>query len=142
MSMRANAIIVILCVGSVGLSGCSTVGQMGTLLAAGGAGTAAGYLGSHGNPWWTAAGTAAGLGVGVLVNSSQNSAQQQKFQDGYDQGKCDAVKQHYWMLQRLQECSALDSEGVQHFYQVTLPAQTDESGVKRTSRNITIPIVE
>ena len=124
------------------LTGCDTLSQTGTLVGTTGAGAAVGYVASKGNPVWTGVGAAGGLGAGAAINAYNKSSKKKEYQEGYDKGQADSIKQHYWMLQSQQERTENDAVGAQKYYSVTVPAHKDDDGVLRTARNITIPVVE
>ena len=60
------------------------------------------------------------LGEGLhYANSKQND---KSYQDGYDKGRSDAVKQQYWLYVSMQQAKA-GNEGRVRLYEVHLPEQ-------------------
>lgn len=107
--------------------------------AAGGGGL--GYAASDGDPLWTGVGTAAGIGVAALSNNSADREINAATETGYIKGQGDATRQHYWMLQAMQDRQAAGA-GTTNTYDVTVPAAVDDFGVRTVSRRATIRIDE
>jgi hypothetical protein len=61
------------------------------------------------------------------------------FATGYAKGISDQVKREYWAQQGNQGCN---KEGHVVLYDATIPSRTDSNGVKRTERQVVVPIVE
>ena len=70
---------------------------------------------------------AGGAAGGVLISEGANylaSRQSDKsYQNGYDKGRSDAVKQQYWLYVAMQQAKA-GNEGRVRLYEVHLPEQT------------------
>ena len=103
-------------------TGCAAVTRPVTDVALGAGGAALGGVLAKGNPA-AIAGSAAGgvlLGEGLhYANSKQND---KSYQDGYDKGRSDAVKQQYWLYVSMQQAKA-GNEGRVRLYEVHLPEQ-------------------
>jgi type IV secretion system protein TrbE len=104
-------------------------------------GGALGYGLSDGNPLWTAAGTAGGIALAGAGNKLASKEVATAKSDGYALGQGDATRQHYWMLQSLQQSKNRDY-GVTNTYDLTIPASEDAFGVKTVSRKATVRITE
>ena len=140
--MKVQSLILPLALALTMVSCSSTSSRKAALYGTGGlAGGAIGNALSDDDPLWTAAGTAAGIGVAALGNNAADKEVEAAKAVGYAHGQGDATRQHYWMLQSLQE-NRNGSYGVQNTYDVTIPANTDEFGVKTVARQATVRIVE
>ncbi|MGE9268101.1 MAG: hypothetical protein ACQKBY_08385 [Verrucomicrobiales bacterium] len=74
---------------------------------------------SGGKAGWTAAGAAGGVLLSEGVQHLGNKQSKKAYEDGYDQGRSDAVRQQYWMM--VDEQSAhLETENFS-FYQFPVP---------------------
>jgi len=100
-----------------------------------------GYAATDGDPLWTGVGTAAGIGVAALANKSADKEVIAAQETGYVKGQGDATRQHYWMLQSLQDRNP-PGGGTTNTYDVTVPTAVDDFGVKTVSRRATIRIDE
>jgi hypothetical protein len=107
-----------------------------------GAGTAAGYGLSDGDPLWTAAGAVGGIALAAGANALQDKENEEAVMKGYTAGKVDAIKSHYWMLQANQERNDAGGYGVTNTYDVVVPGGVDPEGIRRVPRHATIRIVE
>ncbi len=127
----------------IGTTSCSTTAARESALYGTGAigGGALGYTLSDGDPLWTAAGTAGGIALGGLGNKLANKEIATAKGEGYALGQGDATRQHYWMLQSLQEGKNREY-GVTNTYDLTIPASEDDFGVKTVSRRATVRITE
>jgi hypothetical protein len=105
------------------LCGCSSLTQPATDVAAGAGGGALADYFSNGNPAITAAGAAGGValseGLGYVERKEQNNA----YQNGYEKGRSDAVKQQYWILVSQQKNPSGQTDGFR-YYPIQIPEQT------------------
>jgi hypothetical protein len=106
------------------LSGCSSVQQKGTVTMQG---RGAAALTDTGDPL---------LGTGVYAKQVPK-----EFAAGYAKGISDATKREYWALQDSQQKPS-NAAGKTMYYNVTIPAHTDQDGVQRAERQVIVPIVE
>jgi hypothetical protein len=117
--MKTFLLIIIL---PIFLCGCSSLTQPATDVAMGAGGGALGDYFSNGNPAITAAGAAGGVavseGLGYLERKEQNDA----YQNGYEKGRSDAVKQQYWILVSQQKSPPGQSDGIR-YYEIQIPEQ-------------------
>lgn len=83
------------------LSACTT----DTLYDVGGAavGGLAGNILSDGDPLMTAAGAGVGVLGSSLVRGQAAKSRVKSFDDGYNKGRSDSIKQQYWIRQNLQK---------------------------------------
>ena len=107
----------------MGLAGCSSVQQKGTVTMAG---RGAEALTDKGDPL---------MGTGVYAKNVP-----QEFAMGYAKGISDSTKREYWAVQDAQQ--APSSGGKTVYYDMTLPAHTDQDGVNRAQRQVIVPVVE
>ncbi|MES2571225.1 MAG: hypothetical protein V4710_14365 [Verrucomicrobiota bacterium] len=124
------------------MTGCAAVQKGGTLATSTVAGAAIGGVATGGNPIGIGGGAVGGLAVGAGLNAIGDSRVRAAAQEAYQKGQSDSIKQHYWMLQAQQERTRGDANGVQHYYDVTIPPGVDSYGVRRTPSRVTLPIVE
>lgn len=126
----------------VPLCSCGTARKGLTYVAGAGAGAAAGYHFSDGDPLWTAAGTVGGTALAAGANALGDAEVKQAKDEGYAAGQGDAIRQHYWMLQRNQQSASEASTGTENTYNITIPPSLDAYGVKRVGREATVRIIE
>jgi hypothetical protein len=88
----------------------------------GAGGAALGGVLSKGNPVAIAGGAAGGVLLGEGLHAANGKLNDQSYQDGYDKGRSDAVKQQYWIFVSMQQSKAGD-EGRVRLYEVHLPEQ-------------------
>lgn len=105
------------------LCGCSSLTQPATDVAMGAGGGALGDYFSNGNPAITAAGAAGGVAVSEGLGYIERKAQNDAYQNGYEKGRSDAVKQQYWILVSQQKASA-NGNGDIRYYEIQIPEQT------------------
>lgn len=120
------------------LCGCSSLTQPVTDVAMGAGGGALADYFSNGNPAITAAGAAGGVavseGLGYVERKEQNNA----YQNGYEKGRSDAVKQEYWILVGQQKNPSGQPGGVR-YYEIQIPEQTiDGTILEPTTKYIRI----
>jgi len=53
---------------------------------------------SDGSPEWTATGAAGGVLISEGIQRLGNKKAKKAYDDGYDKGRSDAVRQQYWMM--------------------------------------------
>ena len=119
-----NRELLLLAVVSIAAAGCSSVQQKGTVTMLG-RGSAA--LTDTGDPL---------LGTGVYAKQVPKD-----FAEGYAKGIMDSTKRDYWALQDSQQQPS-NASGKPVYYDMTIPAHTDQDGVQRTERQVVVPIVE
>lgn len=91
---------------------------------AAGVGAVAGNRLSKGNPIITAAGAAGGVLLGETLNYANDSHARKAYNEGFDKGRSDAVKQQYWVLvaqQKVAEGQNLDEHI--SLYDIPVPEQ-------------------
>jgi hypothetical protein len=116
---------------STGLSGCSSIGQPGSVTIAG---RGAVLTGEHGDP---------------LLDTGEFSKRVPKeWAMGYHKGISDAGWRDYWSLQDAQALRPKPSnnnngnEGHINYYPISVPEGVDGDGVIRAPRNVVVPITE
>lgn len=124
------------------LPACTTARKGLTYLAGAGAGAATGHHFSDGDPLWTAAGVVGGTALAAGANALGDAETKKAKEEGYAAGQGDAVRQHYWMLQRNQQNSRDSEYGTENTYNITIPPGTDIYGVRRVARDATVRIIE
>jgi hypothetical protein len=67
---------------------------------------------------------------------------QKKDQEGYERGQGDATKEFYWNLQSAQKQTASAAYGVTKNYEINVPAQETEDGVRLVPDTVNFPITE
>ena len=82
-----------------------------------------------------------GIALAGMGNKLANKEIATAKSDGYALGQGDATRQHYWMLQSLQEGKNREY-GVTNTYDLTIPANEDDFGVRTVSRKATVRITE
>ena len=88
---------------------------------------------------WTAGAAAAGLVASEAVRRYVKDEYREKFKDGYDLGRSDAVKQQYWMMQNRQK---EDTDFKRHVKYYKFPGVTVRDGVNYTKHDITVRMEE
>lgn len=104
------------------LCGCSSLTQPATDVAAGAGGGALADYFSNGNPAITAAGAAGGVAVSEGLGYVERKAQNDAYQNGYEKGRSDAVKQQYWILVSQQKAPANGNSDIR-YYEIQIPEQ-------------------
>ena len=110
-----------LLVGVLFITGCAatrTISDVG--LGAGGA--ALGGALSKNNPAAIAGGAAGGVLISEGANYLASRQADKSYQNGYDKGRSDAVKQQYWLYVSMQQAKA-GADGRVRLYEVHLPEQ-------------------
>ena len=103
-------------------TGCAAVTRPVTDVALGAGGAALGGVLSKGNPVAIAGGAAGGVLLGEGLHYANSKQNDKSYQDGYDKGRSDAVKQQYWLYVSMQQAKTGD-EGRVRLYEVHLPEQ-------------------
>lgn len=103
--------------------GCSSLTQPATDVAMGAGGGAMADYFSNGNPAITAAGAAGGVAVSEGLGYVERKAQNDAYQNGYEKGRSDAVKQQYWILVSQQKTAANGNRDIR-YYEIQIPEQT------------------
>ena len=103
-------------------TGCAAVTRPVTDVALGAVGAALGGVLAKGNPAAIAGGAAGGVLLGEGLHYANSKQNDKSYQDGYDKGRSDAVKQQYWLYVSMQQAKA-GSEGRVRLYEVHLPEQ-------------------
>lgn len=78
---------------------------------------------SNGNPGITAAGAAGGVAVSEALHYAAGKEAQTAYNNGYDKGRSDAVKQQYWLMVNQQKSQG-NQAGDIRYYEVKIPEQT------------------
>lgn len=78
---------------------------------------------SNGDPLMTGVGAAGGVAVSEIAQTLSAKQGQTQYTNGYQQGRSDAVKQQYWMVQNLQKQSKAPSPQASYL-PVTVPGIT------------------
>jgi len=104
------------------LCGCAATRPISdAAMGAGGGALAAQF--SNGNPGITAAGAAGGVLVSEGLHYAAGKQAQTSYNNGYDKGRSDAVKQQYWLMVAQQKTQGNQPGGVR-YYEVQIPEQT------------------
>ena len=103
-------------------TGCAAVTRPVTDVALGAGGAALGGVLSKGNPAAIAGGAAGGVLLGEGLHYANSKQNDKSYQDGYDKGRSDAVKQQYWLYVSMQQAKAGNEDRVR-LYEVHLPEQ-------------------
>jgi len=103
-------------------TGCAAVTRPVTDVALGAGGAALGGVLAKGNPAAIAGGAAGGVLLGEGLHYANSKQNDKSYQDGYDKGRSDAVKQQYWLYVSMQQAKT-GSEGRVRLYEVHLPEQ-------------------
>ena len=119
-------------------TGCAAVTRSATDVALGAGGAALGGVLSKGNPTAIAGGAAGGVLLGEGLHYANGKLNDQSYQNGYDKGRSDAVRQQYWLYVSMQQARA-GNEGRVRLYEVHLPEQTIDGVIfKPTTQNLRI----
>jgi hypothetical protein len=120
-----NALILLLAVAALGLTGCGTVGGAASDLGLAGLGGVAGYELSGGRVGGAAIGAATGYLGSKMAQSGVRTAMSDAEQRGYDRAMNQAVKQQYWIIQDQQKSYDRTIESIPaHYVPVQLPEMT------------------
>jgi hypothetical protein len=103
-------------------TGCAGVTRTATDVGLGAGGAAlAGDL-THNNPYAIVGGAAGGALLGETLHYANGRLNDQSYQNGYDKGRSDAVKQQYWLYVSMQQQAGGQSPHVR-LYPVNIPEQ-------------------
>ena len=86
-------------------------------------------------------GAAAGFAAGAISDAMANKEIQQKYLDGYNKGRSDAIKDLYW-LKRDAERPANEAGVQRRYYEVPVPEHVTTDGVLVEPRKVVIEVVE
>lgn len=87
-------------------------------------------------------GAVAGYAAGAISDSMSQNEVRQKYLDGYNKGRSDAIKDLYW-LKRDAERASTGGDGVQRrYYEVPVPEHVTTDGVLVEPRKVIIEVVE
>jgi hypothetical protein len=104
------------------LCGCAATRPISdAAMGAGGGALAAQF--SNGNPGITAAGAAGGVLASEGLHYAAGKEAEKAYQNGYNKGRSDAVKQQYWLMVNQQKSQGNQADGVR-YYEVKIPEQT------------------
>ncbi|HTS19600.1 MAG TPA: hypothetical protein VMP11_18640 [Verrucomicrobiae bacterium] len=110
------------------LSGCADTRPIGDLaFGAGGAALADKF--SNGNPALTAAGAAGGVLVSEGLHYASQKQADKAYNNGYEKGRSDAVKQQYWILVNQQKEKAEQNQPNVRYYEIPVPEQTIDGAI-------------
>ncbi len=86
-------------------------------------------------------GAAAGFAAGAITDSMAQNEVKQKYLDGYNKGRSDAIKDLYWLKRDAERPAS--GEGVQRrYYEVPVPEHVTTDGVLVEPRKVVIEVVE
>lgn len=125
---------------ALALAGCAGTTRVVTDTLAAAVGGATGNALSKGNPLITAAGAAGGVLVGEIVNHAAERGGERARNEGYEQGRSDAVKQQYWVLVNQQRAEAGEGETENvSLFEIPVPERTVDGAIlKPTTRVLRI----
>lgn len=86
-------------------------------------------------------GAVAGYAAGAISDSMSQNEVRQKYLDGYNKGRSDAIKDLYWLKRDAERPTSGD--GVQRrYYEVPVPEHVTTDGVLVEPRKVVIEVVE
>lgn len=86
-------------------------------------------------------GAVAGYAAGAISDSFAKNEVRQRYLDGYNKGRSDAIKELYWIKRDAERPG--DSEAVQRrYYEVPVPEHVTTDGVLVEPRKVVIEVVE
>lgn len=86
-------------------------------------------------------GAVAGYAAGAISDGMAKNEIRQKYLDGYNKGRSDAIKELYW-VKRDAERPSEDSSIQRRYYEVPVPEHVTTDGVLVEPRNVVIEVVE
>jgi hypothetical protein len=86
-------------------------------------------------------GAVAGYAAGEISDSFAKAEVRQKFLDGYNKGRSDAIKELYW-VKRDAERPSEDSSIQRRYYEVPVPEHVTTDGVLVEPKKVVIEVVE
>ncbi|MBU6410097.1 MAG: hypothetical protein KGR98_06900 [Verrucomicrobia bacterium] len=114
--MKAHTILLII---PILLCGCAATRPLSDAAFGAGGGALAAQF-SNGNPGITAAGAAGGVLASEGLHYAAGREKKAAYQNGYDKGRSDAVKQQYWLMVSRQK--GVNQSGVRYYY-IQVPEQ-------------------
>lgn len=141
----ASVLAILSMTGCAGLNP-ARLATTGISTAAGGATGAAIGTAVGGPPIGTAIGGGIGAVSGYVVGEaigSYNEGQKEKAkEEGYELGRADSAKDHYWMLQRMQASNSSEEFG--EFTTIDIPMQGGETpdGINLVPHMVQMPVVQ
>lgn len=82
---------------------------------------------SDGNAGWTAAGAAGGVLISEGIQHLGTKKTKKAYEDGYDKGRSDAVRQKYWMM--VDDQKSDPSTEAFSFYEFPVPAHESDGAM-------------
>jgi hypothetical protein len=86
-------------------------------------------------------GAAAGFAAGAITDAMAQNEVKQKYLDGYNKGRSDAIKDLYW-LKRDAERPGNEAGVQRRYYEVPVPEHVTTDGVLVEPRKVVIEVVE
>lgn len=86
-------------------------------------------------------GAVAGYAAGAIADSMAKNEVRQKYLDGYNKGRSDAIKELYW-VKRDAERPSSDASVQRRYYEVPVPEHMTTDGVLVEPRKVMIEVVE
>ncbi|MGV3660960.1 MAG: hypothetical protein ACO1TE_12295 [Prosthecobacter sp.] len=86
-------------------------------------------------------GAAAGYAAGAITDAMAKNEVRQKYLDGYNKGRSDAIKDLYW-VKRDAERPSSDASVQRRYYEVPVPEHITTDGVLVEPRKVVIEVVE
>lgn len=86
-------------------------------------------------------GAAAGYAAGAITDAMAKQEVRQKYLDGYNKGRSDAIKELYW-VKRDAERPSSEANVQRRYYEVPVPEHITTDGVLVEPRKVTIEVVE
>lgn len=86
-------------------------------------------------------GAAAGYAAGAITEAMAKNEARQKYLDGYNKGRSDAIKELYW-VKRDAERPGSDGNVQRRYYEVPVPEHITTDGVLVEPRKVIIEVVE
>ena len=86
-------------------------------------------------------GAVAGYAAGAISDSFAKNEVRQKYLDGYNKGRSDAIKELYWVKRDAERPSGEDSIQ-RRYYEVPVPEHVTTDGVLVEPRKVVIEVVE
>ena len=117
-------------------SSSSTTG--GTTTTSSSSGGSGGGLSSHAG---LISGAVAGYAAGAISDSMAQNEVRQKYLDGYNKGRSDAIKDLYWVKRDAERPNA-DAAVQRRYYEVPVPEHVTTDGVLIEPRKVVIEVVE
>lgn len=88
-------------------------------------------------------GAVAGYAAGAISDGISQREVRQKYLDGYNKGRSDAIKELYWVKRDAERAATGEASSVQRrYYEVPVPEHVTTDGVLVEPRNVVIEVVE